>query len=61
MSAMTEGPRCISDRFGKTLQRVYTVQSLDGFGSLFPCGGEIVLELMINPVDKFPAADDAAI
>ncbi len=58
---MASGLRSLSDRFGKALQGIYAIQSLDGFGPLFPCGGKIVLELMIDSVDKFPAADDAAV
>ncbi len=51
----------LSDRFGKALQGIYAIQALDGFGRFFPCGGEIVFELLIDPVDKFPASDDAAV
>ena len=53
--------RSVSDRFGKALQGVNAIESLDGSGRFLPCCGKIVFELLIDPVDKFTAADDAAV
>ena len=51
----------LSDRFGKALQGVNAIESLDGSGRFLPCCGEIVFELLIDPVDKLTATDDAAV
>ncbi len=48
-------------QYSRLLQHWVNIQALDGFGRFFPCGGEIVFELTIDPVDKFAASDDPAV
>lgn len=51
----------ISGAFAKPFERVYPLETLYRFGPLFFLCQEMVLELLIDPVDKLPATDDAAV